>query len=87
MELTFAQLKQMEPVSIFASGTGLYPEVENVPIKWVAVRGGIWDWCIYYLEENESKERIKTNGHKIFTKSIIKRLVPCTEEAFNMYRY
>ena len=87
MELTFAQLKQMDPFTIFATGTGTYPEVENVPIRWVAVRGGIHDWCIYYLEEDEITDNIKSHGHKIFTKEVIKRLVPCTEEAFKMYRY
>jgi len=86
--LTLQTLKELEP-GIFAFGE--LPEdiksIETGYTKFVAVRGRIHDWAIYKGPETWSWERIKTNGDKIFTKSYIKQLVPCTDEAFEMYRY
>lgn len=92
--LTLQKLKDMNPGQ-FNTGTGTYPEIIDEEIRWVAVRGEYHDWTIYYLPQSEMMyclqpknaiEQIKTNGDKIFTESIIKRLVPCDVEAFGMYR-
>ncbi len=76
---------------------GKYAEV-----NWVAVRGGIHDWTIYHsLDANLTKrdyldgfehlmatnERIRNWGTKVRREEEIKRLVPCDDEAFKMYRY
>lgn len=37
---------------------------------------GVWSW-----------EQIQTNGDKISYENHIRKLVPCTDEAFKMYRY
>lgn len=71
-------------------------------VKWVACRGGIHDWAIYhsldanfeparYLDGDShlqvSFERIARSGNKLYHEDEIKRLVPCDDEAFKMYRY
>jgi len=85
--ITLEDLKKFSDSEVIATGTGTYPEVINEEIRWVAVSGnGYHDWAIYYLKPNESIEKIKSNGDKMFTESVIKRLVPCDEAAFNMYR-
>ena len=88
IKLTLKQLKEMKPGEMFATGTGTYPEVVEGEIRWVAVRGkGYHDWCIYALRPNKSIEEIRHVGDKIFTESVIKRLVPCDDTAWKMYRF
>jgi ABC-type Fe3+-hydroxamate transport system substrate-binding protein len=82
--LTLKQLKEMQPDTIFASGVGMDGQDE---IRWVAVRGGIHDWAIYYGRLSQSKEEIRDYGDKLFSEEKIKRFVPCDDEAFDMYRY
>jgi len=86
-ELTYEKLEKMKPCETIATGTGTYPEVINEEIRWVAVRGGgCPDWAIYYLRPDETVNHIKQEGDKMFTESVIKRLVPCDEKAWGMYR-
>ena len=88
MELTIEQLKKFGNNEVIATGTGTYPEITDKEIRWVAVAGNeYYDWCIYALLSNESIEKIMTDGDKIFNESIIKRLVPCDDDAFGMYRF
>ena len=87
MVLTAQKLIDMEPAYIFAQGQHSYNELTNKEIKWVAVRGRIHDWAIYYGLVDWSTERIKREGDKVFTKELIKKLVPCDVEAFKLYRY
>ena len=77
--LTIEDLKAMKPDTIFASGI-------KDGFRWVAVRGGIWDWAIYYQIPSWSNEEIARNGNKIHDNQTIKMLVPCDQEAFKMYR-
>jgi len=71
-------------------------------VKWIASRGGIHDWSIFhslssifevahYLDGishlDVNWERIRAHGAKLHDKKTIKRLIPCTEEAFNMYNH
>jgi len=85
--LTLQNLKEMEAGTIIASGVDLYEELYKEPIKWVAIRGGIHDWSIYYGQPEMIDEYITAYGEKCHTESIIKELVPCNDEAFKMYRY
>ncbi len=86
--LTLQKLKEMKPHTIFAKGGGLIEEFSReMNTKWVAVRGGIHDWAIYYAEEGKADEQIRDWGDKCYFEEVIKRLVPCDEEAFKMYRY
>jgi len=87
-ELTLEKLKEMEPETIFAFGEGNYPELhKGEDIRWVAVRGGIHDWALYYHLSTYDWAYIKRNGNKSFTDSVIKELVPCDDESFKMYRF
>jgi len=85
--LTVEILKNMTSGQIIGTGTGTYPELHSRPVRWVAVRGrGFWDWAIYYHLENNSVEFVRQQGDKCQTESVIKRLVPCDDEAYEMYR-
>jgi len=80
-------LEDMPPETIFATGVVLNLRLCSEPVRWVAVRGGIYDWAIYYHREEHSMGYIKDYGDKCFTKEVIKELVPCDDEAFALYRY
>ena len=71
-------------------------------VKWVAIRVGIHDWAIYHSLNanfersdfmdgnshlNESEERIASYGAKLYDIEKIRELVPCDDEAFEMYRF
>ena len=84
--LTLQKLKELPP-GVFATGTGTYPELHHGPIRWVAVRGGIHDWALYYHHEYHTMEYVRDHGDKSFTKRIIRELVPCDDEAWEMYRF
>jgi hypothetical protein len=88
LELSVENLKEIAPDSIFTTGTGLYPELFSRPVRWVAVRGaGFHDWAIYYHHEHTPAEEVKNIGDKCTSPSVIKRLVPCSEAAFSLYRF
>lgn len=56
-------------------------------IRWVAKKGGIVDWAIYYHKSKFDMEYVASYGDKCFTKKLIRELVPCTDEVFERYRY
>jgi len=93
--LTVQDLKEMKPGTVFASG-----EVENSPegiymtnsdigrkLLWLAKRGGIHDWAIYIHWADNGMEYVKERGDKVKSRSNIKKLVPCDDSAFAMYRF
>jgi hypothetical protein len=87
MKLTLDELKKMQPHTIFARGSGLIPELnKDKKVKWIALRGYIPDWAIYYDDEDKSEENIRDWGNKCFTEVVIKNLVPCNDEALKAYR-
>ncbi len=84
--LTEQKLKDMKPGERFATGIGTYPELSPNEIRWVAVRGlGMHDWTIYYHLSDKIVEYVAMHGDKCFTESVIKRLVPCTDEVYSLY--
>lgn len=90
--LTIAQLKEMQP-GVFATGettddpAGVNMTGSGQPLRWVASRGGIHDWAIYIHKADWSVEDVKNMGDKVTSEHNIKKLVPCSDEAFAMYRY
>ena len=90
--LDIKMLKAMPPQTLFACGITVDgPEGINMTesgnmLRWVAVRGGIWDWSIYVGLAINTNEDIKRFGDKVYAYSTIRRLVPCDDEAFAMYR-
>ena len=91
--VTLEQLKAMKPNAIFATGTanddpeGLFMANTNRLLRWVAVRGGIWDWAIYCHFADRDEEWIKRHGDKVHDEKHIRKLVLCDDEAFTMYRF
>jgi hypothetical protein len=95
--ITLEFLKDLPPFAIFAEGNLLIEhskQTGSVRMKWVAVRGGIWDWAIYQVRSDYREdyymwdyERIASNGDKIHNDILIRELVACDEEAFKMYRF
>ena len=86
-KLTLSALKEMEPGTVFAHGVTLDERLYREPVRWLAKRGRIHDWAIYYHLESSSLEWIEGSGDKCFTERVIKDLVPCDDAAFKMYRY
>ncbi len=85
--LTKEMLEAMPLDTIFATGVTTHKGLYKEPVRWLAVRGGIADWAIYYHEEAMGIKYIRDHGDKCFTEDIIKKLVPCDETAFKAYRY
>lgn len=91
--LTLQSLKDMKPQTMFAQGKSIdSPEGINMTnsgkmLRWVAVRGGIHDWAIYTHFAYKDVEWIRRCGDKVHSKENIKKLCPCDDEAFSMYRY
>ena len=56
-------------------------------LKWVAVRGEIEDWAIYCHFAGHSFDWVRKYGDKVFVETDIRKLIPCTNEAFALYRY
>ncbi len=86
--LTKDELKEITPGMIFAEGTGTFPELRiDLPLRWVAVRGeGYHDWAIYYHTIDHEPDWVKHNGDKAMGENIIRRLVNCTDEVWELYR-
>jgi hypothetical protein len=72
-----------------------------VKVNWLAIRGGYHDWAIYHsLDANlepadylggfthleATDEQIARDGAKLRREEDIKKLVPCEDDAFEMYR-
>lgn len=91
--LSLKQLQDMPAHTIFATGeTVNSPEGINMSndgrsLRWVAKRGQIHDWAIYIGISSWDEQMIASNGDKVTGKDNIKKLVPCDDEAFGMYRY
>ena len=90
--LTIEKLKEMELRSVFARGEivdspdGINMSNSGKMLKWVAVRGVIHDWTIYCHFASKDYDWIRSQGDKVGDPNNIKRLVPCDDEAFEMYR-
>ncbi len=56
-------------------------------MNWVAVTGGAHDWVIYVGWLNMTLDEVRNNGEKITTEKYIRKLVPCTDEAYYKYRH
>jgi len=85
--ITLEDLKAMDPSTVFAFGSSTEPILHTEEVNWVAKRGVVHDWAIYYHTSDKSIEWIEKWGDKCTTESVIRRLVPCDDSAFSMYRY
>lgn len=61
--------------------------IEHQAVQWIAVRGYDYpDWAIYYGPLDWDLVKIRKQGAKMFTKNVIRELIPCTDGAYNKYR-
>ena len=94
-KLTKEKLNAMKKGEIFAHG-----EIENSPdgvymtddyvgrtLVWAAIRGSVGDWAIYCNWLPDSLENVTKTGQKVVNKDNIRKLVDCTDEALNCYRF
>lgn len=92
--LTLEDLNNLEPLMPFSTGTienspkGIYMTNNRIGDKllWVAKRGRINDWAIYIHWEENGETYVLDHGDKVRDREHIKKLVPCTDEAFKNYR-
>lgn len=92
--LTDKKLDQMLPGEIINIGIttndeqGVYmtEDRKGTEMIWVAKRGGIGDWAIYADWKENGAARCISNGQKVTSEANIRKLVPCTDEAYKRYR-
>jgi len=83
-KLNIEQLKEMSP-GIFKSGT--YTDAQGTENRWVAVRGGYHDWCIYQDMMHKAETLIASHGNKIHDMVVVAKLIDCEDDALEMYRH
>ena len=93
-KLSLEKLKQLAPgmfcwgeSSDSSEGINMTGAGSGKLLRWVAVRGDYWDWTIYCHWASNNYSYIAAYGDKVTDERTIKRLVDCTDEAFEMYRY
>ena len=86
--LTVKMLRAMPPRTVFATGVVQEPRLhKDGPVRWVAIRGGVEDWAIYYHHATYPIELVAQEGDKCFTRSVIREFVPCNDAAYARYRF
>jgi hypothetical protein len=90
--LTLELLVGIEPETVFAAGINSTINFPNAGaffqiFRWVAERGVIDDWVIYYLPKGNGIKTVSRVGHKLKDPIAIQKLVPCTEEVLARYRF
>ena len=91
-KLTLKKLKAMKPGTIFEFKPG---DNGVRTFMLVAKQGSIHDWAIYTSLNAipmvhfwaGDKQGIADYGQKLTDEDLIRKLVPCDDEAFKMYRY
>lgn len=77
--------------AIFANGVAKDTELRinsrtGKKWKWIAVKGGGPDWCVYCSPNYWTDETIKGLGEKVCDLCVIKLLVRCDDSAMEIYR-
>lgn len=84
--LTVQELKNMESDKIIGSGF-FYSELHEKGIRWAAIRGKNYhDWALYYHIPEKIIDYTIRLGVKSSSENIVRKLVPCDNEAWKMYR-
>lgn len=91
-QLTIKKLKKMQPNTIIKTGTisieDYWDSNKEMLIDFVAERGFIEDWAIYFAlhNQNESEYAILSFGDKMHNIKSIRKCVPCDDKALKLYR-
>lgn len=91
-KLTLKQLEEMKPHTIFASGNTMlehpWKRDLQVGVKWIATRGGIHDWAIYFTGNLKAPDKdVADFGDKLHDMKKVVELVPADDSALEMYRH
>lgn len=81
--LTKEKLSSIKPGTIFA--TGLLVNSKGLVNRWVAKKGRVNDWAIYYGDMG-CPIQIAEHGNKISSKDEIPRIIPCNIDVLKAYR-
>lgn len=79
--------------TVFATGVlvdnkdGLFMTGSGKELRWVAIRGGADDFCIYCHFADKTTEWIERYGDKVYNERNIRRCVEMDDDAFKRYRY
>ncbi len=91
--LTKKMLMDMPDGNIFAKGeivdspAGVNMVNSGRMLKWMAKRGsGYHDWTIYLHWATSDWDYIEDYGDKPIVEANIKKLVPCDDEAYGLFR-
>ena len=85
-KLTLEELKKFAPHTTFRRGTGHPNGSIHIPFKWVAKRGLIPDWAVYYGSMDMTWEKVEDIGDKLYNMDLIKQLVNCDDKVLKNYR-
>ena len=54
---------------------------------WIAKKSYYGEWAIYVHWEDNGEEYVLNYGDKLYSPPDIKKLIPCDDEVFNLYRF
>ena len=80
-------LRAMPAQHEFAAGEGIYPQLREDEIRWVAIWSGL-DWCLYVSSPKYNKKQVRQFGKIVdaHMKKLINDILPADEEAMALYR-
>lgn len=64
---------------------GVNFQLSGKEVKWVAVKGGMGDWAIYFADLDKTLDWIKKHGYKLL-KEDVRNLVDVSDEVLANYR-
>lgn len=92
-QLTVGDIESLEPGDIIKTGTvsdnpeGVNMNNSDKLLRYVAIRGQAPDWAIYIHLADFPVSFIARGGDKVISENNIRKLVPCTDEAYAKYRF
>ena len=90
--LTIKEFNSLPDGEIFATGIlpnspeGLFMNRDGGNLRWIAIKGLGYDWCIYCHWDYHDEEWISQRGDKVHNTLHIKMCVPCDDDVFARYR-
>ena len=91
-ELTLEIFTYLLQGEIFARGVttdnveGVNMSNSGKQLRWVAVKGWREDWCIYIHWATSEFDYVSKSGDKVINEVNIRKLIPCSDEVFQLYR-
>lgn len=77
--------------STIATGEGNYPQliIEDYDgdKRWIAVKNFDGTWTMYFGKGKLAFEYIKFNEKKVEDLEVVQKLIECTDEVINLYKY